>query len=183
MDYRIGIFGCAGTGKSTLGGSLASDLDIPFHASKDITGEILERDCYDYSSGVQVEKFLASGSRQIEILERTEELQQPSGSWITDRTFLDLAAYAILELSDSDMKILRKIYDRCGEHLGVYTHLFLCPWVDETATVNNKRTLNLWYQFKHHSVLWSLVREWGVECHVLERDGEKRLDEVRSIID
>jgi hypothetical protein len=163
--------------------TLAKDMDITYYPSKDMTKEILERDNYDYSSGIQVEKFLASGSRQIEILERTEEVQKAEGSWVTDRTFLDLAAYAILELTHSDITILRRIYTTCQENIGSYTHLFLCPWVERTAIVNNKRTLNMWYQFQVHSILWSLVREWDVQCHILEQDGDARLEEIKAIID
>jgi len=182
MGYRIGIFGCAGTGKSTVGEALATKLDIPFYASKDITKEILERDGYDYGGGIQVEKFLAAGGRQIEIMERTLEVQEADKDWITDRTLLDLASYAVLELAYSDTKLLRKIYDRCEQNIGIYTHLFLAPWTDVTPNQNQKRTLNPWYQFQIHSMVVSLVRQWGVECHVLEEDGEKRVQEVVAFL-
>ena len=45
---RIGIAGCAGTGKSVTGEKLAQALGLPFLPSKDITGDILRRDGYDY---------------------------------------------------------------------------------------------------------------------------------------
>jgi adenylate kinase family enzyme len=94
---KIGIAGCSGTGKSILAEKLASELDIPFLPSKDITGDILQREGYDYSSGQQVEKFLATNELQNEILKRTIK-QQSIESFVTDRTALDLTAYAIVEM-------------------------------------------------------------------------------------
>jgi predicted ATPase len=146
---RIGIAGCAGTGKSVLAERLASELGVPFLPAKEITGDILRRDGYDYASGQQVEKFLATQAHQEEILRRTRE-QQSAESFVTDRTAIDLAAYAILEM-DGPLNVQRYL-EQCRELIRAYTHLFLCPWECREIVDNHKRTLDPWYQFAVHCV-------------------------------
>ena len=162
---RIGIVGASGTGKSSLAIALSRKLNIPFLAAKDITRKILERDGYDYMSGVQVERFLANGSRQEELLKRTLEGQTVCGSWVTDRTTVDLAAYAICELYDHDPIMVRKIINSCRKPSKTYTHLFLCPWKDIPIMANNRRTLNPWYH---------LPRKTGCSLHICWRKGPIR---------
>jgi hypothetical protein len=96
-----------------LGAELADYLKIPFFPSRPITQEILERDQYDFSSGIQVERFLAAADRQSEILKKTINQQMDVDQFVTDRTFVDLAAYAICELHDDDTSTLQKLYDAC----------------------------------------------------------------------
>jgi len=167
MDVRIGIVGCAGTGKSSLARKVAEELKAPLLESKRITQDILERDGYDYSSGVQIERFLANTGRQNEILRRTME-QEQADTFITDRTLVDLAAYVVCEMHDSDTKVVSDIFNTCQERAGRYTHLFLCPWRNERAGENQKRTLNPWYQFKIHAMEVGILAQWGYPYVILE---------------
>ena len=64
MEFKIGIVGAAGTGKTALAEALALKLGIPLLKSREITEDILKRDGYDYSSGIQIERFLANTGRQ-----------------------------------------------------------------------------------------------------------------------
>lgn len=146
---RIGIAGCSGTGKSVLAEKLAAEFDIPFLPSKDITGDILQREGYDYSSGQQVEKFLATNKLQNEILRRTTK-QQSIESFVTDRTALDLAAYAIIEM-EGPLNV-KKYIDSCKELTKVYDYIIFCPWQHCDIVDNKRRTLDPWYQFTVHSV-------------------------------
>jgi len=182
-DMRIGIIGAGGTGKSSLAFALSKRLGVPFLASKEITRKILERDGYDYMSGVQVERFLANGSRQEELLRDTLASQTAGSSWVTDRTVIDLAAYAICELHDHDSIMVRRIIDGCRKQSKTYTHLFLCPWKDTTVRANNVRTLNPWYQFKIHALDLALSLEWGCEVVILKsKDTDERVGEVVRLI-
>jgi len=146
---RIGIAGCAGTGKSLLGKRLSVKLDMPFLASKQITGPILERDGYDYASGQQVERFLATQERQKEILKGTTQ-QQSLCRFVTGRTAIDLAAYAILEMDDPTA--IKRHLDQCAQLCAQYTHIFFCPWANKEPADNHRRTLDPWYQFSVHAV-------------------------------
>lgn len=178
-NYRIGIVGCAGTGKSTLAQELATDLGVPFLESKSITQDILDRDGYDYASGIQIERFLAHGARQREILRRTVGQQDGGGSFVTDRTMIDLAAYAISELHVSDTVQLRKMYETCRDNSDLYTHIFVCPWKDTPVPDNQRRTLNPWYQFQIHGLELGLLHQWGLFYHIIESEGDDRLKEIR----
>lgn len=178
---RIGIAGCAGTGKSVLAASLARELGLPFLPAKEITGEILERDGYDYASGQQVEKFLATHEHQHEILARTRE-QQSVEEFVTDRTAIDLAAYAILEM-DGPLKV-KKYVAACRELAEVYTHVVFCPWQDREILDNRKRTLDPWYQFAVHSVQLQVIEMFCMPMLTLfESEAEDRVKEACSYLE
>jgi len=182
-ETRIGFVGAAGSGKSSIAKGVADKLKIQLVASKTVTKGILDRDGYDYASGVQVERFLADSSRQNEILAKTIESQPADGVFVADRTVIDLAAYAIVELHDEDPVLLRKIIQACKRHVPVYTHLFLCPWMDVPISDNHLRTLNPWYQFLIHTLDKGIMADWGIEYVVLESTGtDKRVAEVVSAV-
>jgi nicotinamide riboside kinase len=183
MDARIGLIGAAGTGKSSIARGVADKLKIQFVASKTITKSILDRDGYDYASGMQVERFLASSSRQNEILAKTIESQPANGVFVADRTVIDLAAYAIVELHNEGPVLLRKIIHACRKHVPVYTHLFLCQWMDVPVSDNHLRTLNPWYQYMIHILDKGVMADWGIKYTVLESAGtDKRVAEVVSAV-
>lgn len=177
---KIGIVGCAGTGKSTLARQVADELGVDCIESKDLTAHILERDGYDYSSGVQVERFLANSGRQTEILRRTLELESEAESFVTDRTVVDLAAYAVSEMHNHDTKALRHVFETCRAHVGDYSHLFLCGWNDGPVGENNKRTLNPWYQFLIHAVEIGIMDHWGCKYKVVSAESSD--DRVKAVL-
>lgn len=178
---RIGIAGCAGTGKSILAQHLATELGLPFLPSKEITGDILRRDGYDYASGQQVEKFLATSERQQEILRRTAE-QQSAEEFVTDRTAVDLAAYAILEMRGP--LNVKKYLEECEGLAGRYTHLLFCTWEDREILDNHKRTLDPWYQFAVHCVELEVMERFGAPRLVLrESEVDDRVEEAKAYVD
>ena len=175
---RIGIVGSAGVGKSSLGFELARMLRVPFLAAKEITKDILKTDHYDYASGVQVERFLAQCGRQERIAEATIDLQCSFGQFVTDRTVIDLAAYAVAEMQ-STPGIVEGIVDLCRANAGIYTHLVLCPWGERPIGDNQLRTLNPWYQFAIHSLDMGFLAQWNLAYYVVQADGSsERAKEV-----
>ena len=175
---RIGIAGAAGGGKSSLAELVSSKLGIPNLKSRSITEDILKRDGYDYGSGIQIERFLANTGRQNEILRRTIE-QQQAKNFVTDRTVIDLAAYAVCELHHSDVMALRRIMDTCRKNVSAYTHVIVCPWRDVPVADTQKRTLNPWYQFMVHALERGIMEEWGCKYQILKsEDREERLQEI-----
>lgn len=177
---RIGIIGCAGTGKSLLAERIASQINVDFLASKDITGDILRRDGFDYASGMQIEKFLATPKRQKEILRETKK-QQSGDNFITDRTAVDLAAYAVLE---SDRAYVDKYMEEYRELSKVYTHLFFCPWFRSRLDDNNKRTLDQWYQFAVHAVEMEVLNFFDLDAHVFDEDSiDERVQKAVDIVE
>lgn len=184
MNMRIGIVGCAGTGKTTLAEALAVELGVPCLRAKEVTTAILDRDGYDFSSGIQVERFLAGMGRQNEILRCTLEQQECENAFVTDRTVVDLAAYVVVEMHDSDGARLKTIYDTCRERVDMYTHLVVCPWAEGPVSANNRRTLNPWYQAMIHFVDLGLLAEWGCRFHVMKAKGvEARVAEAQRVLE
>jgi hypothetical protein len=180
---RIGLVGCAGTNKTAVAKEVASRLGVEFIDSSSVTKEILRRDGYDYTSGVQVERFLADSSRQKEILKRTMDRHLACESFVIDRTLIDLAAYAVVELHDEDLSLLRTIFHACRERVGLYTHLFLIPWKDVPVRNNRRRTINPWYQFLIHAVDEGIMTDWGVKSFSLTADGvDGRAEEIIRIV-
>lgn len=182
---HVGIVGCAGTGKTSLAKAVSEKLGIQFLEAKQITQPILDLDEYDYGSGIQVERFLSSASRQQSILSGTCQQQKLFGSWITDRTFVDIAAYAVCGLHDSDPAVLRRILAQCRQVVmrGCYSHIFLCPWEDTPLKDNHKRTLNPWYQYLIHAIELGLMKDWDVGFHRLSASGvPRRTREVLRIL-
>jgi hypothetical protein len=178
---KIGVCGAAGTGKSSFAEAISKSLGLPFYKSKDITQIILTRDGYDYSSGIQIEQFLANSGRQNEILRRTIE-QQSTGQFVTDRTVVDLAAYAVCEMHD-EVETVKHIYETCRKYSTIYTHLLLCPWREKAITDNQKRTLNPWYQLMIHAVERGILDDWGCSYYVVEtNETNARVSEVSKLL-
>jgi predicted ATPase len=185
MAVRIGLIGAAGTGKSTLATAVSKEFGLRFLAAKKVTQSILDSDGYDYGAGVHIERFLADSRRQLRIMRNTFAAQSEAVDFVADRTAVDLAAYALVELHDSDVATLGKVFDECRKRVGLYTHLFLCPWLGGPMKDNRRRTLNPWYQRLVHTVEMGVVREWGLasSVHVFEAEScEDRMDEVRTIL-
>lgn len=178
---KIGIAGCSGTGKSILADKLSQALSIPFLPSKEITGEILRRDGYDYASGQQIEKFLATEEHQMEILKKTSEQQSDVEEFVSDRTAIDLAAYAIIEM-DGPLRV-KKYVEQCHKLAQVYTHIVFCPWEDKEIVDNKKRTLDPWYQFTVHSVQLGVMQRFGINCTMMkEADADERVKTLVSCL-
>ncbi len=179
---RIGIVGCAGTGKSALARVLAERLGVPLLESKLITQDILNRDGYDYASGIQIEQFLASTGRQNEILRRTME-QQEAEQFVTDRTVIDLAAYSLIEMHGRDPERLGDIFHACRNAVKRYTHIILCPiCMDRPMDDNQKRTLSPWYQRLVHLAEVGIMTSWGIDyVTVVSEETAERAAELEKV--
>ena len=162
-DIRAGFLGCSGTGRTGVATELSRRLSLPILLSRTITQPILQRDSYDYASGQQVERFLASERREIELISTRIKREKELGSFVSDRTIIDHFAYLLLDVdnySDADMKEMSLI---CMEHAKTYTHLFHIPWPTVKPKSNGVRTLNRWYQYSVDAVIRGLCQSWGLK--------------------
>jgi len=181
MLYRIGITGSAGTGKTTLAILTAQELGIPHLSSKSITQEILANEGFDYASGEQVECFLSQNGRPDKIMKKLQEMEAGTEQFVTDRMFVDLAAYAITELYETDSKKVEQIFNLCKSEMKKYTHVIVCPWGKNPIKDNRVRTLNPWYQFIVHSIEVGLLDLWGIGYHQVKSVSEQ--DKLKEILD
>ena len=181
MTIRAGVVGSAGTGKSGLAESLATRLGIAYVASKSITRPMLELKGYDWSGGQYVEEFLAQEECQEELLKRSLAAEEIYQNFITDRTPVDLAAYAIVLLYKKIDKV-DEIVGICREHAKRYTHLIFCPWGQQPLEKNGVRTLNPWFQFSIHGTMMALLREWGLGCLIVSGSADDRIKQALEYI-
>jgi hypothetical protein len=183
MSYRIGITGSAGTGKSTLAILTAQELGISHISSKSITQEILASEGFDYASGEQVECFLSQNGRPDKIMKKLQDMEAGTEQFVTDRMFVDLAAYAITELYDGDSKKVEQVFNLCKSEMKKYTHVIVCPWGKNPIKDNRVRTLNPWYQFIIHSIEVNLLDLWDIRYYqvksIIEQD---KLNEILAYI-
>jgi adenylate kinase family enzyme len=182
-EYRIGIVGSAGTGKAEFAKLIAAKMDLPYITSKNLVAELLKKDCYDYSSGTQVERFLAQGQRQERILNYLVHEEKKRKRFVSDRPMMDLSAYAVTERYLSDPVSVRNMCNKCLKHAKkTYTHIIVCPWEDDKPLEDNGlRTLNPWYQFIIHSLTLEFVRMWGgLHYLVSSVKDEERFQEVKE---
>lgn len=162
---RIALAGPAGSGKSTVAELVSNDKNIPFLRAKDITTPILKRDGYDYASGLQVEKFLQTRERQLEILKKTQE-QIKTDAFITDRCMVDLAAYALSGIDYLDAETLEEILRISKSQTSTYTDIFL--FKTGSLIDNKKRTMNRHFQDLIYTIELGLLTEWGVNFTIID---------------
>ena len=164
MDqYRIGLIGCAGLGKSTLASKISSELQIPFLNSKGITRPVLQKYCYEYSDDCFVEKFLAKKEIENEIVSRRlEEESILSSGFITDRTTLECFCYSFLSITsytNDDFKLLEKI---CKKKKKNYTDLYFIPISSGWYESNGIRTININFQRMIEMLINGVILDWSV---------------------
>jgi hypothetical protein len=181
MNIRIGVIGSGGVGKSGLAEAIAGKLDVRYVSSKSITRPILERKGFNWSSGQPVEEFLAQEECQNEILSKSIEIEDSGNGFVTDRTSIDLAAYAIVMLHRK-VQLVDEIVEVCRQRTSKYTHLILCPWGQQTIERNDVRTLNPWFQFMVHGVMMALLRQWELKHIVLTESGPARIRQAMDYI-
>lgn len=158
---KISLSGCAGTGRTAVVHRLADKTNTPI-----ITGvarQILEKEGYEYGSDVTVEKFLATPDRQRKIFDYKKKLETEAEKFITDRSWVDQAAYAILELNNQPGFDLTTYVDDCREESQRLDMIVYVPWNCRPLEPNNLRTLNPWYQLTVDSVIFNLLHRWNVE--------------------
>jgi len=176
---KIALAGPAGTGKSKVAESISNEKGILFLRAKEITNPILKRDGYDYSSGMKVEKFLQTIPRQMELLKKTKEMQSVS-MFITDRCFVDLAAYALSSSETLDTETIDKIVSDSKTYCLRYSHIYLFKL--GKLLDNQKRTLCRNYQEMIYMLELGLLTDWGIPFTIIENNDLDPVPKVQRII-
>ena len=156
---RTGISGPSGSGKTSVAEEVAAHLGIPFLRAKDVTSPILDKGGYDYSEGRPVERFLQTEERQLEILDATERSHSCS-SFVTDRTFIDIAAYALAGSDFLRPDVVEGILKKCEALSWGYSHVFILQ--PSRLVFNARRTMNISFQKMIYLLENGILREWVI---------------------
>jgi hypothetical protein len=160
QQLKIALAGSAGTGRTIIAQRLGETLRLPVLTG--IARRVLREDQYVYSQSndVSVEKFLAVPERQLRILKHRLELERKHESFIVDRSWVDQAAYALIELYDRPDFDLTSFLDDCRDEARKFDLTVYVPWGRCPLADNGLRTLNPWYQLIVDSVVFNLIHKW-----------------------
>ena len=141
---KIAISGAVCTGKTTLGKSLATRLDLPF-----IEENFSALFKAGWSSRDAKEK---TAKALVACLEEKAVLETTAGHFVVDRSALDLMNFwRIRRLPRCCAEY--DFYDLCERAMGRYDFVVLTPWqgvpfVQKSAGADGpRRTMNPWIQF------------------------------------
>lgn len=165
---KISLTGSAGTGRTIIARRLASKLQLPL-----ITGvakTILKLENYEYTQSVSIEKFLATPERQHKISTYRQQRESEYESFVTDRSWLDQATYAIIELNGCVGFDVTSYLDDCRDEAEKTTLTVYVPWNRRPLTHDGVRTVNPWYQLLVDSVVFNLLNKWEVPHLILPAD-------------
>lgn len=170
-QYKIGLIGTPGSGRTTVAFKLSDQLHIPFLSSRAVTQKILERDGYNYDSGVYVENFLAVKHREKELIANKIKSEREVECFITDRTTLEQFAYALLEVEQYEDGEIEKMENTCKGHLKLYSHLFYFKRSNDIK-INGVRTTNKFFQMKMDFIITGLIGEWNIPVIEIDSDAD-----------
>lgn len=181
---RLGLSGSAGTGKTTLGMRLATQLDLPFipegmrvHLEKGL-------DLYHLSRAAHKTLTLELLNDMLEACHRAE---QDAGGFICDRSPMDTAAFWLYYgLADDDQQTAA-LLDHIVQAAQRFDAVVIVPWGVIPLQADGIRYVNRWAQLHFQSILEGLCQRrlapetlWWLPSDQVDR--EARVDWVLNRI-
>ena len=164
---RIQFAGPSGVGKTTLAKWLEEAYQIPFVSGSvsDLLPKTKEEPHKDMLSHDKKELY----TQDYQILNLRNKLYSEKESYVSDRSYLDSAAYFMYKQSDTIPQCeLEHFFELCKKCLVEQTDLLIIlgftpymvkNWVMED---NNKRILNKYFQAQISYIMKYLLNEWGM---------------------
>lgn len=161
---RVMFVGASGTGKTTLAKYVAGEFNIPF-TSGSMSDVVPETKDMPHREMLKVDEGLAFSQEQKYLSRRYNALMSSSGSFVTDRSFIDNVAYAIYKTShvssSCDIDSMVDAVSQCLSDLKV-THIIFIPvtldmvkgWVPEN---NGKRITNVYFQMMISQIMSGVI--------------------------
>ena len=158
---KIALAGSAGTGRTTIAIRIAESIG---HTSlTTLAKTILKEEGFQYGTYQTVEEFLANARLQRRLFDFKQESERNHKNFVTDRSWIDLAAYCIQGMQNrTDFDISTFIEDCRGE-VEKYDAIIHIPWGRQPLQFNGTRTINPWFQFIIDSIVCRLANEWQLE--------------------
>ncbi|MFM2043899.1 MAG: hypothetical protein RLY86_2475 [Pseudomonadota bacterium] len=180
MENRIGITGCAGSGKTTLATALAGRLGVPL--LPEAMRAMLE-------AGFDFHSLTREGHRTL-LRDQADRLAadlacQPRGL-VSDRTPLDFAAFWLSNgFGVEDPMGTEVLLARAVAAMADYSLVVLLPWGDPIRA-DGIRTPNPWHQLHMQTILEGLVHRYVCPRRLLVleagQDVAQRLDHVQRAL-
>ena len=179
---QVMLAGFSGSGKTTLAKALSED-NLPF-----ISGSV--SDLLPQTKDEPHRSMLDQDPKKLymqdfQILNLRKKLFANKSNYISDRSFLDNAAYFILKQSkfipqcevDNFLKLCNKFLTQLCTHLILldYTPDMLTNWVIED---NSKRIQNGYFQMQVAYLMRMVLDIWGFKGHFLDSHRESLFHEI-----
>lgn len=164
---RIALSGSAGTGRTLIAQRLSQQLHLPMITG--IAKDLLKQSGYAYSPNLSVEKFLATPERQQFLFKKRRALEKKHSGFVVDRSWVDQAAYAIIELHGCVEFDIDRYVEDCREEALKADQTVYVPWNWRPLTADGIRTLNPWYQLLVDSVIFNLLTKWKIPFITVSR--------------
>jgi len=176
---KVAFTGASSTGKTTLANTLRKDPWIKSYLPLFIT---VDARSMLTSRGFQsMDQMPISDRRvfQVDYLSKKLALEEGQDNYLTDRSFLDLAAYWIerdaagLKLSNADAYV-----DRCRHEIGRYDIHFFFPYGCIPFKSDGYRSDNISFHARIDSRIQNLITEWNVKVVRLDAVGLTKRREI-----
>lgn len=165
---KVMFTGASGVGKTTLAQYIANELGIQY-ISGSYSNTVPETKEQKHSDMLikPADEIFRQDMQNITV---RNKLYKDRDNFVTDRSYVDSAAYFINKLShripncevEHVMSLCRMLTAQQCTHLIFipYSEKFLREWVIED---NNKRVLSPLYQFQISQLIWGILDIWGIK--------------------
>lgn len=189
MSKRIMFVGPSGIGKTTLAQAVAKKYDIPF-----ISGSM--SDLLPATKDISHNELLSLGSEAMyesdfQLLNLRNKLFRDKAEFVTDRSYVDLAAYFWYKQSRTRPECeMEHFFCYCQElmesqcDLAIFLPLNLSNYKDWPMEDNKKRIMNRFFQVQISSLMSELLANWEIPTVCVENfDFCTRLNQIWYHID
>lgn len=188
MIKRIALVGPSGIGKTTLAKYISKEYHLPF-ISGSMSDILPETKDQTHAEMMSISSELLA-ARNWQALNIRSKLFMNISYFVTDRSFVDPAAYYWYELSkqlpECEVEHFLGTARTCMEKyvdLAIFLPLNLDnreSWVIED---NNKRITNRYFQIQISSLMGELLADWEIPTLVINSlNYDERMEEIRNFL-
>jgi len=161
IDMKIALAGSAGTGRTTIAIRVAEAIGhVPL---TNLAKTILKEEGFRYGTDQTVEEFLATNYRQRRLFQFKQENEAKHSDFVTDRSWIDLAAYCIQGMQSQIDFDMASFIEDCRAEVEKYDVIIHIPWGRQPLQSNGTRTINPWFQFIIDSIIYRMANQWKLE--------------------